>query len=336
MNKKIGAIIGFGKLGLLHFSHLKNREDIEIKYIVEKDFLISNILKKNFKDIEIINDYQNINLSNVDFVYVTSPTNTHYEIINYFLLNKVAVFSEKPLSLNFDEAKKLHDLSKEKNILLYTGYMYFFYETFKFVYNLLKDKVLGEINFSYGEMYVSQILKKQKRSTWRFNKKTSGGGVLITQSSHLIYLMLLYFGDYEKCYGFIKSIYSENNEDYSSLIIKSKNGTINTLNTSWSVENYRTPYISIKISGENGTIYVTDDKVELFLKNESNNYKKGFSLFKRTDIFQPTSFNIAGSHYNEQTIYFLKKLKDNQTCYNNLYLSTQTQKIISDIYQINE
>ena len=51
MNKKIGAIIGFGKLGLLHFSHLKNREDIEIKYIVEKDFLISNILKKNFKDL---------------------------------------------------------------------------------------------------------------------------------------------------------------------------------------------------------------------------------------------------------------------------------------------
>ena len=46
MIKKTGAIIGFGKLGLLHFSHLVQRNDVKIKYIVEKDFLISNILKK--------------------------------------------------------------------------------------------------------------------------------------------------------------------------------------------------------------------------------------------------------------------------------------------------
>ena len=34
--------------------------------------------------------------------------------------------------------------------------------------------------------------------------------------------------------------------------LKSKNNAINTINTSWSVDNYRTPYISIKIEGENG------------------------------------------------------------------------------------
>ena len=40
--------------------------------------------------------------------------------------------------------------------------MYYFFETFNFVYNLIKDNILGEIYFSHGQMYVSQILKKQK------------------------------------------------------------------------------------------------------------------------------------------------------------------------------
>ena len=336
MNKKTGAIIGFGKLGLLHFSHLSNRNEIDIKYIVEKDFLISNILKKNFKNIEIINDFKKLNSSNIDFVYVTSPTNTHFEIIYYFLSHKIPVFSEKPLCKNFEEARKLYELSIKNRTLLYTGYMYYYYETFNFVYNLLKQNILGDIFFSHSNMYVSQILKKQKRSTWRFNKKESGGGVLITQSSHLIYLILLYFGDYEKCYGFIKSMYSENNEDYSAIIIKSKNNAINTINTSWSVDNYRTPYISIKIEGENGNILVTDDKVELFLNKENKNFKKGYNIFNKTDIFKPTSFNIAGTHYNEQTDYFLQKLIKNETSEKNLFISLQTQKIISDIYEINE
>ena len=48
----------------------------------------------------------------------------------------------------------------------------------------------------------------------------------------------------------IKSLYSENNEDYSAIIIRSKSNVINTINTSWSVDNYRTPYISIKIEGK--------------------------------------------------------------------------------------
>lgn len=336
MSNKTGAIIGFGKLGLLHFSHLVQRNDVRIKYIVEKDFLISNILKKNFKEIKIISDIKEIETSNIDFVYVTSPTNTHFDIINYFLTRKIPIFSEKPLCKDYEEAKKLYEISKKNNTLLYTGYMYYFFETFNFVYNLIKNNILGEIYFSHGQMYVSQILKKQKRSTWRFNKKQSGGGVLITQSSHLIYLILLFFGDYEKCYGQIKSLYSENNEDYSAIIITSKSNVINTINTSWSVDNYRTPYISIKIEGENGNILVTDDKVELFLKKDIKKYKKGNNIFYRTDLFKPTMFNIAGGHYNEQTEYFFNKLNKNETAEDNLFFSMQTQKIISDIYKINE
>ena len=34
-----------------------------------------------------------------------------------------------------------------------------------------------------------KFLKKPNKSNWRFIKKKSGGGVLITQTSHLIYIM---------------------------------------------------------------------------------------------------------------------------------------------------
>ena len=49
-----------------------------------------------------------------------------------------------------------------------------------------------------------------------------------------------------------------------------------------------------------------------------------------------TEHIVAWHKHNEQTDYFLKKLIKNETSEKNLFISLQTQKIISDIYKINE
>ena len=50
--------------------------------------------------------------------------------------------------------------------------MYEFYETFQKAYDLvINKKILGDIIYSKGEMYVSQILKKPNNTNWRFIKK---------------------------------------------------------------------------------------------------------------------------------------------------------------------
>ena len=122
--------------------------------------------------------------------------------------------------------------------------MYDFFETFQKAFDLvINRKILGEIIYSKNEMYVSQILREPKKTNWRFEKKKSGGGVLITQTSHLIYMILKFFGEYEKLSGFCKNIYSKENEDYAHLLIKTKTGIICSIDASWSVINYRVPQL---------------------------------------------------------------------------------------------
>ena len=174
INNKIfkTVIIGFGKLGLLHLSQFSAHPNVDVVGICENEKTMNKVLKKNFKNLKIYNDYKDLAKLEIDFVTVCTPTGAHFEIIKFFLENNIAVFSEKPLSSNYSEANELQNLSKKKNTLLFVGYMYEFYETFQKAYDLvINKKILGDIIYSKGEMYVSQILKKPNKTNWRFIKK---------------------------------------------------------------------------------------------------------------------------------------------------------------------
>jgi hypothetical protein len=87
---------------------------------------VINILKKHSKIIKIINSKDNykdlqINLNNIDWVFVLTPVQTHFKIVKYFLEQKLNVFCEKPLSHSFNSAKKLISLSKKVSKILYVS-----------------------------------------------------------------------------------------------------------------------------------------------------------------------------------------------------------------------
>jgi hypothetical protein len=87
---------------------------------------IINVLKKHSKIVKIINSKDNykdqhINLSNIDWVFVLTPVQTHFNIVKYFLEKKLNVFCEKPLSNSFKSAKKLISLSKKVSKILYVS-----------------------------------------------------------------------------------------------------------------------------------------------------------------------------------------------------------------------
>jgi predicted dehydrogenase len=334
MNVLKGCVIGFGKLGLLHLSQFQSTKDVEIKYICEENHIICKGLKKIFNNIEVINDYKKVDINNLDFVVVTTPSSTHFEIIKFFISKKIHVFSEKPLVTNYADSLILKKLSLDNKIILFTGYMYDFYDTFSLSRNLLKiDKVIGDIINVKSEMYVSQYLNKKKRTSWRFNKKKSGGGVIITQTSHLIFYLCRILGNTKKINSFLKSIYSENPiEDYAHVSIQFDNNTHAYIDASWSAINYRTPYLKILFEGKNGTLTLTEDKIEIYLLEDVKNYKSGYTKIQIPEIKDNVEFEVAGTHYAKQANYFVNLLKNNQIDKENLDLATETQRIIEEIY----
>tara|TARA_Y100000996_G_scaffold74717_1_gene50323 strand:- start:1209 stop:2228 length:1020 start_codon:yes stop_codon:yes gene_type:complete len=334
-NKKIlkTVVVGFGKLGLLHLSQFSAHPNVEVIGICENEKIMNKLLSKNFNGLKIFNDYKSLLNLELDFITVCTPTGSHFEIIKFFLENKIPVFSEKPLAANYKEAYELQNLSKKNETLLFVGYMYEFYETFQKAYELvIEKKILGEIIYSKGEMYVSQILKKPNKSNWRFIKKKSGGGVLITQTSHLIYIMQKFFGEYDSCYGLCRSIYSDENEDYAHLMLKTKNGVICNIDASWSVINYRVPQLKFFIEGTNGSILVNEDKIELNLKNAVDSFISGPNKISKMELFKNSYYNVAGNHYAHQSDFFIKLINSNISYNQNLDHSVNVNKIIEEVY----
>lgn len=58
-------------------------------------------------------------LKNVEWVFIATPTHTHYKIAKDCLNNGVNVFLEKPFCTSLNEAKELVDLAKIKKLSLY-------------------------------------------------------------------------------------------------------------------------------------------------------------------------------------------------------------------------
>lgn len=111
------GIIGIGKLGSIHLRILK--EITAIKNIILVDIDKEKLAphkEKNFTDYRKIKDL-------VDFVIVSSPTSTHFEIARFFLRHRIPVLVEKPITAALTQAKALLSLSRKTKTLLFVGHV---------------------------------------------------------------------------------------------------------------------------------------------------------------------------------------------------------------------
>ena len=63
-------------------------------------------------------DYK-IKLDLVDWVFIATPNNTHYEIVKHCIKSGKNVFCEKPLTPTYNQSKELFKLAKKYNVKLY-------------------------------------------------------------------------------------------------------------------------------------------------------------------------------------------------------------------------
>lgn len=68
--------------------------------------------------------YEELAISRViDAVYIATPNVMHFQQASFFLNHKIPVFLEKPLCVNYKEAKALFELAKQNNTYLHDGIM---------------------------------------------------------------------------------------------------------------------------------------------------------------------------------------------------------------------
>jgi predicted dehydrogenase len=214
------------------------------------------------------------------------------------------------------------------------GYMTRFLPTFRKGKEIIASGALGKLQMLRSSMYIGQLFRPGKG--WRYERAVSGGGVLMTQNSHLLDMLLWYFGPLEWVSAQNTFLYSKDVEDSAHVFMHFKSGLRGFFDSSWSARHYRTPTMSIHVQGERGTLDVGDDDVRLFLDDASGRYPKGFSTWQKPDLLHGAVFDIGGANYSDQAMQFLGAIRKVDTVESDVPSAYSVQCVIDAAYSSAE
>ena len=212
---------------------------------------------KTVNKIKIYTDWKKM-LSNkkINAVIISSPPETHLEIIKTAIKKKIHIFCEKPVTKSYKQVIQVTNLLKNKKLFHMVNYEFPKIAAFKF----FKKNILKKIYIKKIQINWTIKISQQKRSSWK-NFHNKGGGIFYNYICHSIYYLEDLFGDFV-----IEKLDKNRKKNPTSIKIKLKNIKKNFIIyvnfKILSLKSKQKPIHQIKIFGKNNNF-------ELFSKTES-------------------------------------------------------------------
>jgi predicted dehydrogenase len=311
------AVVGLGKMGLLHASLLNVLPNVELAALCEKSPLIRRFIKKMFKDISIVADVKELSGLGLDAIYVTTPIFTHYPLVKTICAERIArhIFVEKPLASNYAESEELCNLAMNQGIIM-VGYSRRFMVTFKKAKEIVDEGSLGEL-ISF-EAYACS-------GDFLGAKKTLPEGVLRDFGCHAIDLALWFFGKLEVETAKVESMVGPGSEDSVYFKVKTSTGLEGEFRTSWCVEDFHLPQIGLVIKGSKGIMTADEDRVELKLKEGRS------LLWHKHDLGDNVPFLLAGADYFREDEAFVKSIVNGGNAEPSFQTALEVDQVIEEV-----
>lgn len=216
------GLVGVGRAGWgMHVRELEGREK-KFQYVAACDLLAERREKmaekfgcKTYKKIEdLVADPE------VEMVVIATRSVDHFKHAQLALKAGKHVFLEKPMTVNYDEAKKLKQLSKRSKGTLYIRHNRRFEPAFNHIREII---AAGRI----GDVYEVKLrrLGYQRRNDWQTIKRC-GGGQLLNWGPHIIdHGLQLLESPLKEVWADLKKIAAVGDaEDHLKVIMTGKNG----------------------------------------------------------------------------------------------------------------
>lgn len=232
MSKLNFAIFGLGRMGSVHLNNIISNNNANISFIFDTNKKKLNYFQKKYK-LEVP---KNINKDifqnkNIDVVFISSPTNTHLELILKSIKYKKFIFCEKPIDLNLRKINKVRKLCESYKKTFQIGFNRRFDPTVANVIKKSKNGTVGNIE--------KLIITSRDRSPPPANYIKSSGGILRDCSIHDIDLMLNIFEKdrIKEVFCYASNLFDKNAKkykDYDTIvsIFKTTKGKIAIINNS--------------------------------------------------------------------------------------------------------
>ena len=138
------GMLGFGYWGKILYRYFKKHAGFDVKKIATRH---PEKLKNEIRDdVEICLPDELLNDESLDAVIIATPIVTHYGYIMKALERGKHVFSEKPMTLNNDEAEAIAELAGRNGLIVFTDYIFTFSPAVLKMISLMQEGAVGKVS----------------------------------------------------------------------------------------------------------------------------------------------------------------------------------------------
>jgi len=192
------AIVGLGTVSPLHKDAIN--KDSRVKLVAVCDILMTN--KERYDNVHF---YSNIDemLKNekIDCVHICLPHYLHIPTIKKCAEYRVNIFTEKPLSLNYEEAEEIFGIESKYGIKVGVCLQNRYNNTTIKIKKITDSGEYGKLVGIKSVVTWSRDINYYKNKPWRGTMSKAGGGVMINQTIHTLDIMQYIAGDPKKING---------------------------------------------------------------------------------------------------------------------------------------
>jgi predicted dehydrogenase len=319
------AVVGLGKMGLLHSSILNVLPNVELAAVCEKSSLTRKIAKKVMHNVSIVEDTSDFAGLDLDAVYVTTPISSHYIVAKVVYEQNLArnLFVEKPLSASYSQSKELLELSNNVKSVNMVGYLRRFYVTFKMAKDLLDKNSIGS-----PQSFMVSAFSADFSNVKSPDESIARGGVLRDLGSYALDLALWFFGDLSITSAKREALTGPNAEDEVHFTSNQMQGNLQgAFSVSWCKDGYRMPEVNLSIKGPKGTIEVNDDQVSLNLDGDRK-------VWFRHNLNDNVGFWLGNPEYYREDAVFIKAIKERTVVEPNFTTAAKVDQLIENIQRM--
>jgi predicted dehydrogenase len=330
---KVG-VVGLGKMGVAHTAVLSMIPDVQVVGLADHHVALGRSLRgMGFSAPFFPSAAKLLAASKPEAVWICTQQSAHWPVAKECLEAGAAIFVEKPLAHDLDDARQLVQLAAQSKRPAACGYTLAMLPVFAAGQHVMASGALGRVQRASSSMFLSQVLGPVKG--WMYDPKRSGGGVVANISSHLLFLLRWYLGTPTAVWATTQKIHGKV-EDEAHATFELADGVKVGFESSWSVSGYPLSAVVIEVEGDNGKLLVSNDACEVDLHQAREGWPQGTTRMSNADLPQPARFDVNGEGYYLEDAHFLRWVTGGERPPITVEAALDVQRMMAGLYRSAE
>ena len=207
------GMLGAGFIGQMHsltfatarYSRLPDRVPVELVTLAERDAVLAREVAERYGWRRTTDDWRPAATGpDIDLFINSGPNDQHAEPTMAAAAAGKALFSEKPLARNADEAHTIWKAAEAAGVLHMCAFLHRSIPALRLAREMIRAGELGTLRH-YRSSFLMDMVQPGEVLTWRFDRKAAGGGASSDLGSHHIDVCRFLAGEPVQVQGAAKS-----------------------------------------------------------------------------------------------------------------------------------